>query len=175
MKKLVGIFFLCGFIFVVVYFNGNIKKHLPPIENNDTLKRSVKKTKLEEHFFSKLSDTWEIHRYSFPENGCEMMDSQVSINKSKLVLSVELNRKNASKPYKGGEISSVIPFLYGQFSVRMKNKIAPGTVSSFFIMNKWQPENWEQKEIDIEFLGKNTKTVLSATSISAIFSASSDR
>jgi beta-glucanase (GH16 family) len=123
------------------------------------MKSQVQRKEFEDHFNAALEKNWRVQRYSFPENGCEMTDSQILVKKSILTLTVELNKTNNIKPYKGGEISSVVPFLYGLFSVRMKNQIAPGTVSSFFIMNKWQPKNWEHKEIDIEFLGENTTEV----------------
>lgn len=160
MKKLIEIFFLFEFICFTACFNDNAHKPMLTTETknaNDTIRRRI--TQFEEHFNSKLSENWMIQRYSFPENGCEMLDSQVLVKNSVLTLVIELNKKNKAKPYKGGEISLALPFLYGHFKVRMKNEIAPGTVSSFFIMNKWQPENWEHKEIDIEFLGKNKSAV----------------
>lgn len=113
----------------------------------------------EEHFTKAISNYWDIQRFSFPENGCIMKDSQISVHNSVLTITVRANEKQEVKPYEGGEISSKSSFLYGKFSVRMKNPIAPGTVSSFFLMNQWRTVNWEHKEIDIEFLGKNTCAV----------------
>lgn len=127
--------------------------------SGDSSTIQLHKSRFEEHFDSSFSAAWTVQSYSFPGNGCEMSTSQVNVHHSLLTLSVDLNKKDSNKPFKGGEISTVFPFLYGRFAVRMKNQIAPGTVSSFFLMNKWEPENWEHKEIDIEFLGKNTKVV----------------
>jgi endo-1,3-1,4-beta-glycanase ExoK len=159
-KKLTGVIFFFGFICLGACFNENSNQNQTSTEEiDDAIIFTVHIAKFEELFSSKLTKVWKIRRHSFPGNGCDMLDSQVIIKNSNLVLLVELNEKYKEKPYKGGEISCVFPFLYGQFSVRMKNEIAPGTVSSFFIMNKWRPENWEQKEIDIEFLGKNTRAV----------------
>ncbi|MDB5255876.1 MAG: beta-glucanase [Chitinophagaceae bacterium] len=51
---------------------------------------------------------------------------------------------------------------FGFYEVRMKPNIVSGTVGSFFLMNKWVPNNWEHKEIDIEFTG-NKKTSIQMT------------
>jgi endo-1,3-1,4-beta-glycanase ExoK len=160
-KKLAGLLALFACIYLVTFCRNNGCKQTLAKEDSkkDTSKTPLRTTEFEEHFKTNKLKNWEIQRYSFSENGCEMQDSQVTIDNSSLTLTVELNDKNKSKPFKGGEISSLSPFLYGKFTVRLKNNIAPGTVSSFFLMNKWQPLNWEHKEIDIEFLGKNSKEV----------------
>lgn len=108
----------------------------------------------EEHFDGSLIDNWVFQNFSFDENGCEMSPYQLKISNSKLVIEVKKN-SSKGKPFLGGEIGSTKPFLYGAFTVRMINPIVPGTVSSFFLMNKWEPYKWEHKEIDIEFLGKD--------------------
>lgn len=129
-------------------------------QQNMTFIKGVKQISgFEEHFTKALSDYWDIQRFSFPENGCVMKESQISVNNSILTITVGANDKRNAKPYEGGEISSKSNFLYGKFSVKMKNQITPGTVSSFFLMNQWRSVDWEHKEIDIEFLGKDTKTV----------------
>jgi beta-glucanase (GH16 family) len=113
----------------------------------------------EENFERNILQNWSIQKYTFPENGCDMIDSQIELNNSQLVITVVPSSKSRGKPFKGGEISSNYLFLYGKFHVKMKNQIAEGTVSSFFLMNKWQSINWEHKEIDIEFLGKDLNSV----------------
>lgn len=99
---------------------------------------------------------WETQLYSFDGNGCNMIPQNVTLNASKLSLIVSTNtNKSLPKLYNGGEIGSKIFFSYGLFLVRMKPAGMKGAVSSFFLMNRWQPSNWEHKEIDIEFLGKD--------------------
>ena len=100
-----------------------------------------------------------IYKKSFNEDGCNMSDKQVNINSSCLTLTVDKDNASKPKPFNGGEVFSKNDFLYGEFKVSIKNSIAPGSVSSFFLMNQWEEENWEHKEIDIEFLGKDTRAV----------------
>lgn len=138
---------------------GGSESYKDLMSDNDKTIRQNKSQKFEDHFRTELKENWLIQNYSFPECGCEMIESQVQAKSSILTISVDLNKKETEKPYVGGEISSRAPFLYGSFTVRMKNQIAPGTVSSLFLMNKWRPEKWEHKEIDMEFLGKNTNAV----------------
>src|ERR1035437_9989673 len=120
---------LCLFTFMALIFscNDNLNKKVSVNTSdslNDTMKSQVQRKEFEDHFNAALEKNWRVQRYSFPENGCEMTDSQILVKKSILTLTVELNKTNNIKPYKGGEISSVVPFLYGLFSVRMKNQIA---------------------------------------------------
>ncbi len=112
-----------------------------------------------ENFDTLDTRIWEYQLFSFLGNGCRMTSSQVLCEKSAVTLTVDFNDKIEDKKYLGGEISTLQKFKYGTFSVRMKNEIAPGCVSAFFLMNKWQPKNWEHKEIDIEFLGKDLTKV----------------
>lgn len=127
-------------------------------QSNNLFTQKKEMISFKETFDNTSLNNWTIQKYSFPENGCDMSDSQIELNKSKLVITVDHNTKNKGKPFIGGEIGTKYTFLYGKFQVRMKNDIAIGTVSSFFLMNKWQPVDWEHKEIDIEFLGKDLNT-----------------
>lgn len=101
-----------------------------------------------------FASTWNIQNFSFNENGCEMDRSQVHFTDSCMILSVGENPDLGAKPFLGGEIGSKEYFQYGYFTVRLKNNIIPGTVSSFFLMNEWKENDWAHKEIDIEFLGQ---------------------
>lgn len=113
----------------------------------------------EEKFDSVDPEIWEYQLYSFEENGCRMTRSQVLCLNSVLTIVADFNPTLENKKYIGGEIATIQAFRYGSFTVRMKNDIAPGSVSAFFLMNKWKPEHWEHKEIDIEFLGKDLTKV----------------
>lgn len=132
----------------------------PQLKSERTAEMSeVLKQPFKEDFNDFRLKDWGLQAYSFDENGCEMKKEQIAVNNSRLEISVEQNTATSDKPFKGGEVFRKHPVLYGMFQVRMKNKIVPGTVSSFFIMNEWKAENWDHKEIDIEFLGKNLHAV----------------
>ena len=99
---------------------------------------------------------WQVQLYSFPANGCDMVAGAVDAQASRLSLSVELNAAravDAQKICSAGEVGSYRFFTYGLFTVRMKAPALPGGVSAFFLMNRWQPVDWEHQEIDIELLG----------------------
>jgi len=103
---------------------------------------------------------WQYQLYSFDGNGCNMRKENVFIKNSILSLKTELNADaSLPKKYNGGEIGDNRFYLYGYYTVRMRSNLCGGTVSAFFLMNQWQPADWEHKEIDIEFLGKNRKAI----------------
>ena len=58
-----------------------------------------------------------------------------------------------SQGYRGAELRTVDPVLYGKFEVRYKPAQGEGLVSSFFTYNDDHP-NTEWNEIDIELLGR---------------------
>lgn len=114
--------------------------------------------------FDSLSKKWITQLYSFDENGCNMVNENIAINNSILTLSTSINSKaNLPKKYNGGEIGDTTFMLYGFYEVRMKPKIAFGTVGSFFLMNKWVATNWEHQEIDIEFTGNKMTSMQMTT------------
>lgn len=101
---------------------------------------------------------WETQLYSFPANGCTMTADRVAVRSGALSLSLAMSPTVSpalSKICNAGEIGSRRFFTYGLFTVRLKAPVIPGGVTAFFLMNRWQPENWEHKEIDIELLGSN--------------------
>jgi endo-1,3-1,4-beta-glycanase ExoK len=113
--------------------------------------------------FDSLNDTWEVQHYSFEENGSNMTEENISVHNSILTLSTSKNKKaDLPKSYNGGEIGNAKFMSFGFYEVRMKPNIVSGTVGSFFLMNKWIPDHWEHKEIDIEFTG-NKKTSIQLT------------
>lgn len=98
---------------------------------------------------------WQVNENTFPDCGSTMTKESVTTNGANLILTIDQNPVDSSgRKYTGGEIGSVAFFSYGTYTTRIKNNIAPGTVSSFFLMNKWKKTKWEHQEIDIEFLGK---------------------
>jgi|GEM_PF-413167 len=103
---------------------------------------------------------WEKGRYSIDEGGSYSDPAEVKDGAGFLTLVVSrLANPVGRHPFTGAGIQSKAFFGHGRFTVRMKSNIKPGTVSSFFLMNKWEPGNWFHKEIDIEFLGKDPRTV----------------
>lgn len=111
--------------------------------------------------FESLDPThWEVQIYSFPANGCNMLESHTTVAGSRLVLRVDRNADvRLPKAFNGGEVGSTRFFKYGLFVVRMKPALIRGGVSAFFLMNQWQPNDWNHREIDIEFLGNNPRAV----------------
>ena len=113
-----------------------------------------------ENFDSIDTHRWEYQLYSFDGNGCNMRKENVLINNSVLSLKTEVNTDPLlPKKYNGGEIADKQFYLYGYYTVKMKSPLCKGTVAAFFLMNQWQPQNWEHKEIDIEFLGKDRNAI----------------
>ena len=113
-----------------------------------------------ETFDSIDTQKWQYQLYTFDGNGCNMRQENVLINHSILSFKTELNTDaSLPKKYNGGEIGDNRFYLYGYYTVRMKSNLCGGTVSAFFLMNQYQPTNWEHREIDIEFLGKNRKQI----------------
>jgi endo-1,3-1,4-beta-glycanase ExoK len=101
---------------------------------------------------------WETQLYTFPANGCNMTADSVTTVAGQLALSVNMNSAPSQARPKGcnaGEVGSRRFFTHGLFTVRMAAPAVPGGVSAFFLMNQWRPDNWEHKEIDIEFLGRD--------------------
>ncbi len=113
-----------------------------------------------EEFESLDLTRWEVQLYTFPANGCNMLESHATVAGSRLVLRVDRNTEaRLPKAFNGGEVGSAKFFNYGLFVVRMKAARARGGVSAFFLMNQWQPKDWEHREIDIEFIGNNPRAV----------------
>ncbi|MEO9129876.1 MAG: family 16 glycosylhydrolase [Sphingomonas sp.] len=116
--------------------------------------------------FQKLDPArWEVQLYSFPANGCEMRADQVHVANGALSLSVTPLGKarqasgQGAKICMAGEVGSRHFFQYGLFQVRMALPAVRGGVSAFFLMNQWQPEKWEHREIDFEFIGNRPDEV----------------
>jgi beta-glucanase (GH16 family) len=113
-----------------------------------------------ETFDSVDTHKWQYQLYTFDGNGCNMRKENVLIDHSILSFKTELNTDvSLPKKYNGGEIGDNRFYLYGYYTVCMKSNLCGGTVSAFFLMNQYEPTDWEHKEIDIEFLGKNRKAI----------------
>jgi beta-glucanase (GH16 family) len=103
---------------------------------------------------------WLVQLYSFDASGCNFLPEMLQIRDSMLSIRVEKNaRPELPKAYNGGDMGSNQFRSYGLYTVRMRPSAARGTVSAFYLMNRWQPQNWEHREIDIEFLGKDSRRV----------------
>lgn len=69
------------------------------------------------------------------------------------------NKPSHGFPYSSGEYRTGRDFKYGRFEVRMKPVRASGVISSFFLYTG-PSEGTPHDEIDIEFLGRNTRQVM---------------
>ncbi|MDZ7372841.1 MAG: family 16 glycosylhydrolase [candidate division KSB1 bacterium] len=104
--------------------------------------------------FDTLNETrWEKATHTFPYNAARFKPENVTVQDGKLVLTLR-PEFYLDRNYTGGELRTRSSYLYGRFSVRMKAARGSGIVSSFFLYryNPWQ-------EIDIEFLGKDTRKI----------------
>lgn len=108
------------------------------------------------------SSKWLINEYGFDGIGCNMTPENFAVQDNVLKIILDRNQNTSIyKPfaYNSSGIQGVAFYKYGYFTTRMKSDIIHGSVSSFFLINKWQPTDWIHKEIDIEFLGKNLEAV----------------
>ncbi|CAM4188459.1 glycoside hydrolase family 16 protein [Paenibacillus typhae] len=91
---------------------------------------------------SMFNCTWSEKNITFSEDG-------------QMILSLT---SPASGEFYGAEYRSLEKYGYGLYEIRMKPAVNPGIVSSFFTYTgPSEGEPWD--EIDIEFLGKNTRQV----------------
>jgi hypothetical protein len=116
-------------------------------------------TPFEEHFDSLNKSNWNIDDYSNDESGCRMIESQVKNKDSKIELVLEKNQSPEEKLFVGGGISSSQYKWHGKYEVSLKIDKTPGAITTINLINKWQYNLWEQKEIRIDFLGKNPNQV----------------
>jgi beta-glucanase (GH16 family) len=110
----------------------------------------------EEKFETYDDKFWEKGNHSFDQNAAYFLPENVTTNDDKLILSLE-RKPVHGKQFAGGELRTKRPsglYQYGRFEVRMKAAKGSGVVSSFFT---YRSDPWQ--EIDIEFLGKNTKEI----------------
>ena len=121
----------------------------------------VKREAFHYDFKGPLDETiWERAKYSMDDVGSYVQPSEARDGAKYLTLFVNrLKEKVGQHSFTGSGLMTRAFYGYGRFTVRMKSNIKPGTVSSFFLMNKWEPGRWFHKEIDIEFLGKGPKAV----------------
>ena len=104
--------------------------------------------------FLRLDTTWwQVATHTFDGNAAYFRPENVFVRDGLLHL---LLRKSPwlDREYTGGELRTRRSFRYGRFVVRMKAARGSGVVSSFFL---YRYDPWQ--EVDIEFLGKNTRQI----------------
>jgi len=109
----------------------------------------------QDDFDSLDTGRWLIQLYTFPANGCNMRADNLRIDDSMLDIHVTRATDTTDRKWDGGDLGDQQYRTYGLFRTRTKPSALKGSVSAFYIMNKWVATNWEHKEIDIEFLGMN--------------------
>ncbi|MGF1901317.1 family 16 glycosylhydrolase [Aliivibrio sifiae] len=89
-----------------------------------------------------------------------------AIDFSEVGMNIEVSdapQSNEQNKYRSGELRSRHFYGYGCFSVEVKPISFPGIITSFFLFSgehdKHEGSNGMHNEIDIEFLGKNTRVV----------------
>jgi Glycosyl hydrolases family 16 len=144
------------------YANQEVSNYI--LKNILSLKPSeyfkVTEKPLTDEFSSLNRSFWQFNTFNFPENGCSMLESQVECKKSNLLIKIDNNNQNKEKKFRGGGIFSSKFYRYGAFSITLKNNIAPGTIFSLDLLNKWQLLYWERKEIGLLFLGSHPDQVV---------------
>ena len=110
--------------------------------------------------FDRLENRWLIQLHSFDACGCNFVPAMVTAKNSILSIAVgKTSDRSRPKAYDAGDMGSTIFRMYGLYLVKMKPFGVRGGVSAFYLMNRWQPADWEHKEIDIEFLGKDHRKI----------------
>lgn len=98
---------------------------------------------------------WLVQLYTFDANGCNMRAENVVARDSVLRITVTQATDTTDRKWDGGDLGDQQYRTFGLFRTRMKPSRLKGSVSAFYIMNKWVEKAWEHKEIDIEFVGMN--------------------
>lgn len=98
---------------------------------------------------------WEKATHTFENNLAQFDADNLSFDEAGLALKVTA-RPQDGKKFSAAELRSIKPFRYGKFTIRMKASAANGVVSAFFLYSERSRIN---KEIDIEFTGKNTSVI----------------
>lgn len=103
---------------------------------------------------------WAFQRDSFEGNACAFDPSGAVAGADALRLRISpLAAEREGRKYVGACLMSRRGFGYGSFKAKIRAPIPSGTVLGFFLMNEWKPAGWVHKEIDFEFLGKDTRGV----------------
>lgn len=106
--------------------------------------------------FSRLDTikTWLIKSHTFANNLAVFNPDNIQNNNLlELKLHQKDSSKTSSKSYEGAEIRTKRKYKYGNFKVLLKAPKGSGIVSGFFL---YFPHSSKFKEIDFEFLGKDT-------------------
>jgi beta-glucanase (GH16 family) len=111
--------------------------------------------------FDKMNDKiWRYEQYRFEGNGCNMISRMVSAKDGRMAIQLEKADSEDKLKYNSGGIATLDYFTNSRISIRLKADLASGVVGSILLSNKWTPNNWEQKVINIEFFGKAPNGVL---------------
>ncbi|WP_081659167.1 family 16 glycosylhydrolase [Pedobacter glucosidilyticus] len=119
------------------------------------LQKSSQRVLLKEDFSNlDTNKIWLIKSHTFANNLAVFNPDNIQ-NKNilELVLSRADSSKTSSKSYEGAEIRTRRKYKYGNFKVQLKAPKGSGIVSGFFL---YFPHSSKFKEIDFEFLGKDT-------------------
>lgn len=119
------------------------------------LQKSSQRVLLKEDFSNlDTNKIWLIKSHTFANNLAVFNPDNIQ---NKNILELVLNRadssKTSSKSYEGAEIRTRRKYKYGNFKVQLKAPKGSGIVSGFFL---YFPHSSKFKEIDFEFLGKDT-------------------
>ena len=94
-----------------------------------------------------------------PHQSCAWFNRNVKLLASQEVMLSLTNEALMDRKYTCAEVQTIAKYGYGTYEVRMRPAKASGTVSAFFNYVGASGDSKGQDEIDIEFLGKDTRAV----------------
>jgi GR25 family glycosyltransferase involved in LPS biosynthesis len=134
----------------------NMAKYLPNSYSQPEIFAVAKPVNGTLDYFQELDLTsWKMLQDTFPSNQADFKKENFSIQDDsgfEITINIE---KGDGRQYSSASIVTQKAYLYGSFEIVMKPIKGDGIISAFFIHRN---DPWQ--EIDIEFLGNDTKKVL---------------
>jgi GR25 family glycosyltransferase involved in LPS biosynthesis len=100
-------------------------------------------------------DLWSLRDDTFPSNLALFRPQNVSVGSDAGAQLTLRQEKTSVRDFTSGAIASKAAFLYGTFEAELRPSDAAGVVTGVFLHR-----NGPRQEIDIEFLGKDTSTLM---------------
>lgn len=101
---------------------------------------------------------WELMTHSWEGNLAQFVAENATVDAGVLKLALSAATDDGIKPFRGVELRSRETFMYGRLEVSARFAAGSAVVSSIVTLyTPWPPPDWN--ELDIEFLGKNTREI----------------
>jgi GR25 family glycosyltransferase involved in LPS biosynthesis len=99
-------------------------------------------------------EIWFLRDDTFPSNLALFRPSNVNLDEDGMTLAMRAE-KTPVRAFTAGAVAARAPFLYGSFAAELRTSGVAGVVTGLFLHR-----NGPRQEIDIEFLGRDTSTML---------------